>query len=201
MTNDQLMQIMPLARWRAAGYVQPLNDAMAEFSITGRARQASFLAQIAHESGQLLSTVENLNYSAAGLLATWPKRFDATSAALYARQPERIANKVYADRLGNGDEASGDGWRFRGRGLIQITGRMNYCASGLALGYDLVTHPEFLESQVMACRSAAQWWRENCLNALADADDQHAIGRRINGGDNGMADRLALFATAERVLA
>lgn len=200
MTLDQLLQIMPAARHRAAGYLGPLNDAMKEFSITGKKRQASFLSQIAHESGHLVSIVENLNYSAAGLLATWPSRFNVQTSAQYARQPEKIANRVYADRMGNGSEASGDGWRFRGRGLIQITGTDNYKACGAGLGYDLLAHPQFLESQVMACRSAAWWWRSNGLNSLADAGDQRAVGRRINGGDTGQADRLALFAVADRVL-
>ena len=201
MTLEDLLNIMPQARWRAANYLAPLNSAMAEFSIAGKKRQASFLSQIAHESGHLVNVVENLNYGAAGLMSTWPTRFDVHTSAKYARRPEQIANYVYANRMGNGNEASGEGWRFRGRGLIQITGADNYQLCGDALGYDLIAHPEFLEAPALAARSAAWWWRSNGMNALADAGDQRAVGRRINGGDNGQADRLALFAVADRVLA
>ncbi|WP_317201500.1 glycoside hydrolase family 19 protein [Janthinobacterium sp.] len=201
MNLTQLLTIMPLAGARGAGFLDPLNAAMAEFNISTPVRQASFLSQAGHESGQLSATVENLNYGAPGLLTTFPTRFSAGDAAAYARQPERIANRAYANRIGNGDEASGDGWRFRGRGLIQITGRAAYIACGAALGYDLLANPQFLEVPALAARSAAWWWSAHGCNALADAGDQTAVTRRVNGGTNGLVERLALFAIAQQVLA
>lgn len=185
-------------------WVSALNEAMLRFEITTRDRAAAFLAQIAHECGVSAITtrvrlVENLNYSASGLIATWPGRFPTLAVAnQYARQPERIANKVYANRLGNGDEASGDGWRFRGRGLMQVTGRANYRAAGAALGLDLETNPAALEQPLPAALAAAHFWQVSGLNELADDrldDDDVAdftrISKVINGGYNGLADRQA----------
>src|ERR1041385_1279298 len=132
-----LSRIMPRAP-EVAAWSRVLDRAMEEFSIDTPLRKAAFLAQVAYESSELRRLVENLNYSAAGLRSTWPKRFPSDALArAYARQPERIANYVYANRLGNGDVASGDGWRFRGRGLLQVTGRSNYTAVGAALGLPL----------------------------------------------------------------
>lgn len=199
-TND-LLRIMPLAHGNAALFAPYLTTAMAEFGITGPAREASFLAQIAQESGQLANVAENLNYGTMGLLSTFPTHFTPADAALYARQPERIANRAYANRMGNGDEASGDGWRYRGRGLVQITGRTNYLTCAAALGCDLAGSPQLLESPALASRSAAWFWHTNGLNTLADAGDQRAVTRRINGGTNGLAERLAFFNTAQEVFA
>src|SRR5262249_45263268 len=154
LNSAQLAQVMPRAPnpnvWSAV-----LDDAMAEFEINTAIRAAAFLAQVAQESGELNTLVENLNYSAAGLRATWPNRFTSSAMAnAYARQPERIADFVYAGRLGNGNEASGDGWRFRGRGLLQITGRSNYQAVGQAIGLPLDQDPARLELPEPAARSA-----------------------------------------------
>lgn len=201
LTIDTLNKIMPKARSQAGIFLPALNAAMAEFDIDTPARQASFLAQVGVESGQFSALVENLNYSAAGLLATFKTRFTATQAAEYARHPERIANRAYANRMGNGAESSGDGWRYRGRGLIQITGRANYATAGAALGLDLIEQPELLEQPVNACRSAAWWWDAHDLNALADVGDQVRVTKRVNGGTNGLADRLALFSIAQKELA
>ncbi|MBG8559713.1 glycoside hydrolase family 19 protein [Pseudomonas qingdaonensis] len=152
-------------------------------------------------TGHLRSLVENLNYSADALARTWPTRFTALSSAAYARQPEKIANKVYADRMANGPESSGDGWRYRGRGLIQLTGRSNYRAAADELGLPLVDKPKLLEQPEFACQSAAWWWSQNRLNELADAGKFEAITRKINGGLNGQADRVALYERALKVLA
>ncbi|MHA5526101.1 glycoside hydrolase family 19 protein, partial [Pseudomonas aeruginosa] len=150
-TEQQLLQIFPHAGPRAGVFVGALNRGMTRFGITSPVRAAAFLAQVGHESGQLTRLVENLNYSARGLAATWPSRYlgaDGQPNALaqrLARNPRAIANNAYASRNGNGDEASGDGWRYRGRGLLQITGRSNYRAAGTGLGQPLEQEPELLE--------------------------------------------------------
>jgi putative chitinase len=190
---------------RAAVFEPWLAAAACERAIaTSPARLAAFLAQIAHESAELARTVENLNYSAAGLRKTWPSRFPTLALAeVYARKPMAIANKVYADRLGNGPEASGDGWRFRGRGLIQLTGRSNYRAAALALGLPLEGEPELLEQPGPASRSAAWYWQDRGLNELADAGIGEAfanITRRINGGLTGHAERVRYWARAKQAL-
>lgn len=170
-TLVQLVAIMPLARARAAVFVAPLNAAMVEFGISTPARQSSFLAQVAHESGQLV----------------------------YVR--ELASGAAYEARLDLGNVQPGDGTRFRGRGLIQVTGRTNYAACGQALGLDLLAQPALLEQTVNACRSAGWFWQSHGLNALADVGDQVAVSKRINGGTNGLAERLAYFKVAKRVLA
>jgi putative chitinase len=167
----QLLLIMPYAgQRRVATFIDPLVAAMAEFGITTLARQASFIAQIGHESGQL----QYVRVLASG--------------------------DAYEGRKDLGNTSPGDGRRYKGRGLIQITGRANYAACGVALSLDLLAQPELLEQPVNACRSAAWFWRTHGLNELADAGDQVKVTRRINGGTNGLAERLALFAVAQRVL-
>ncbi|OEC45004.1 glycoside hydrolase family 19 [Pseudomonas sp. 1D4] len=177
------------------------------FSLTTPNRQSAFLAQAAHESSGFTRLTENLNYSATGLAATWPGRFrgadgqpNALARALH-RRPEAIANVVYANRMGNGPEASGDGWRYRGRGLLQITGRAQYQRCGAALGLPLVEQPDLLAQPEPAVLSAAWFWQVNGLNELADARDFEAITRRINGGLNGLAERRALWAKFREALA
>ncbi|MNP38453.1 Chitinase class I [compost metagenome] len=197
-TKQQLLQILPNAGPVAGVFVPAMNDAMARFKIDSRLRAAAFLAQVGHESGHLRQLVENLNYSAKGLMATWPTRFDATLAAQYARQPERIAAAVYNGRMGN--TAPGDGWRYRGRGLIQVTGKANYQNAGAALGLDLVAHPELLKQPGHAAMSAAWYWSANGLNELADAGQFEKITRKINGGLNGQVERVALRDCAATVL-
>lgn len=207
LTEQQLLQILPNARPVAGVFVPALNRAMARFRIDSPVRRAAFLAQIGHESGQLRRLVENLNYSAAGLAATWPGRFRASDgqpnplAKRLARLPESIANHVYADRLGNGPAATGDGWRYRGRGLIQLTGRDNYRACGSAIGADLLAAPDLLEQAEWAAMSAAWFWSSSGLNELADAGRFEDITRRINGGTHGQPQRLALWRAGQEVLA
>lgn len=197
LTADILRAALPAARpTDIAKFATPLADACAEWGIDTPLRLAAFLAQIAHESGQLRTLAENLNYSAEALLRVFPRHFDAGRAAAYARQPERIGSRVYGNRMGNGDEASGDGWRYRGRGLIQVTGKANYAACGTALGLDLIAQPELLEQPAPAARSAAWFWHRHDLNGLADARDIETITRRINGGLTGLEDRKAHYARA-----
>lgn len=170
MTPADLIKIMPFARDRVAVFAEPLNAAMMEFNISTKARQASFLAQVGHESGQLR----------------------------YVR--ELASGEAYEGRKDLGNTQPGDGVRFKGRALLQITGRANYKACGDALGFDLIAHPELLETPVLACRASAWWWRSHGCNELADKGDQTLVTRRVNGGTNGLQDRLALFAVADRVL-
>ncbi|MCV0147186.1 glycoside hydrolase family 19 protein [Pseudomonas aeruginosa] len=205
-TEQQLLQIFPNAGPQAGVFAGALNRGMTRFGITPPARVAAFLAQIGHESSQLTRLVENLSYSARGLAATWPSRYrgaDGNPNALalnLARHPQAIANNTYASRNGNGDEASGDGWRYRGRGLLQITGRANYRTAGAGLGQPLEAEPELLEQPDWAALSAAWWWSTHGLNELADRGEFAAITRRINGGTNGQAERLELWERAKRVL-
>lgn len=196
LTVEQLREAMPtLSEERAAELLPQLNSAMEEFDINTPERRRMFLAQIGHESADLSVLSENLNYSEERLLEVFPGYFDEETAGEYAGQPERIANRVYADRMGNGDEDSGDGWRYRGRGAMQITGRDNYEAVGEALELDLVNHPELLEQPGNAMRAAAWWWENAGLNETVDANpnDVEAVTRVINGGTHGLDDRQARF--------
>ncbi|WET08614.1 glycoside hydrolase family 19 protein [Pseudomonas sp. D3] len=198
-TQQQLLQIFPNAGRQTGVFVPALNTAMNRYGIVGTPRAAAFIAQIGHESGQLTRLVENLNYSVDGLMKTWPSRFDLVRATAAARNPEQIANIVYAGRIGNA--APCDGWKYRGRGLIQVTGKTNYAACGEALGLDLINQPELLEQPQYAAMSAAWFWSANGLNTLADTGDLTKITQRINGGTNGIADRQALYDKALKVLA
>ena len=198
-TVQQLLQILPNAGPVAGVFVPVLNTAMSRYQIVGAKRIAAFVAQVGHESGHLTRLVENLNYSADALRKTWPSRFDAELATAVARKPEQIANIAYGNRMGN--STPGDGWKYRGRGLIQITGKNNYRACGEALGLDLIAQPELLEKPQHACMSAAWYWASRGLNTLADAGSFSKITQRINGGQTGAADRQALYARALKVLA
>lgn len=206
MNDGQFTALFPNARRQAGVFVPALNEAMTRFKIDSTVRAAAFLAQVGHESGGLTRLVENLNYNAAGLAATWPSRFrapDGKPSALaeqIARKPEAIANAVYGGRMGNGSPASGDGWRYRGRGLIQLTGRANYTEAGKALGVDLAAKPELLESALWACLTAAWFWASHGLNELADAGRFDDITQRINGGQNGREERHALWERAKAAL-
>lgn len=199
LTAALLRTIMPKAdgdTWAAA-----LTPAMAEFSIDTAARAAAFLGQLAHESIELTHTEENLSYSSRRLLEVWPKRFTAVTAEMYARQPEKLANYVYADRNGNGDAASGDGWRYRGRGPIQLTGRRNYAAAGKGISLALEAQPDLVKDPTVGARTAAWYWHDHGLNAVADTGNIAAITRAINGGVHGLHERERYTALALAVLA
>lgn len=176
-----------------------------DFHVDTVDRMAAFLAQCAHESALFKRTVENLNYSEAGLQATFKTHFSASECAAYAHRPEMIANRAYANRGGNRDEASGDGWAFRGRGLIQVTGRDNYHACSIALYGDdrLLRQSELLEQPEGAVRSAAWFWQSHGLNELADrasAASFCAMTKKINGGYSELDKRQALWEQFKKAL-
>jgi putative chitinase len=187
----------------ANAHLESLIDGMSRWSIDTPARIAAFLAQVGHESADLARTEENLNYSADGLRKTWPNRFPTIAVARqYARKPEAIANFVYAGRMGNGNVLSGDGWTYRGRGLLQLSGRQNYHAYAVEMGEpDL--RPDRLAKTPHAALSACWFWNNRNLNLLADYDDAEAVKavtRRINGGLMGLEDRMARWHVARAAL-
>jgi putative chitinase len=186
-------------RCDAAVWAPALEAACARFEIDSDLRLTHFLAQVSQESAGLTVFEENLNYSAEALAKLWPGRFAPPLNAQYARQPERIANRAYMGRMGNGDEASGDGWRFRGRGPIQITGRAGYVALSPVQGVDLEGSPDALLQPALGALVAAQYWAERGCNELADADDIKTITRRINGGLTGLDGRQAAFQAARAI--
>src|SRR5215218_9633064 len=171
-TIEQLQSILPQCPKDRLETCHPcLIKALEEFEITTPLRIAAFVAQTAHESGEYRLVRENLSYSADGLVRTWPRRFTKEKAALYARKPEKIASFVYGGRNGNGDEESGDGWRYRGRGFIQVTFRDNYRFCGERLKTDLLSTPELLEQPDFAFRSAGWNWESRERSELADGGE------------------------------
>lgn len=181
-------------------YLEPLKAAMALHAIDTEERVSHFLAQVAHESAGFTRISENLNYSAAGLANTWPRRFRGDDgqpnglAHQLHRKPQLIANHVYANRMGNGSVASGEGWKYRGRGLIQLTGKDNYRAASIALyGSDLLlVDPDKLLESDAAAMTACWFWNTNGLNELADLGNVATVTRRINGGTIGLEHRAEL---------
>lgn len=178
-----------------------INEVVEKYKLSTPRRLAMWIAQCSHESQGFKRLTENLSYSANALHRTWPARFHTLAEAReYERQPERIANKVYGGRMGNGPEASGDGWRYRGRGLIQLTGRASYSACGEALQVDLLFTPDLLTTKQFAALSAGWFWSTRKLNALSDTGDVTGVTRTINGGTNGLEERRALYQKALTVL-
>jgi len=184
------------------GYIEPLNTVGEYYEMfININRIAGFLAQLAHESGGFNFTKENLNYSAKGLMTTFKKYFpDETTAKRYERKPEMIANKVYANRMKNGDEASGDGYRFCGRGLIQLTGRDNYTKFAEALEMSIEDTVSYLETPNGALASAGWFWDNNKLNQYCDSGDFVTLTKRINGGTIGLEDRKHHYEIALQML-
>lgn len=176
--------------------ISQLNEIATKFNITTTLRLAHFLAQCAHESGNFRAVSENLNYSKDGLVRIFPKYFPGALAESYARQPEKIASRVYASRMGNGDEASKEGWKFRGRGYIQLTGKNNYANFSKFIGEDCVSNPDLVAAKYPLA-SAAFFFNSNNLWAICDkgADEATvtAVTRRVNGGTIGLPDRIKHF--------
>ena len=198
-----LLEALGIRHALAVQWLPHISQAAHRYQIDANPRRvAAWLATIAHESARLTVTVENLNYSAQGLAQTWPSRYaDMTGepnalAQSIARKPAAIASLTYANRMGNGPSETGDGWIYRGRGLIQITGRGNYDRSGDELGLDLILNPERLEEPYYAALSSAEWWHRNGCNELADTGDMAAVTRRVNGGLTGLDDRLKLYSAS-----
>jgi len=172
-----------------------LDETCQEFAIDNPFRIAGFLSQTAHESAGFKFVSENLNYSAASLMRVWSQRFPTLEIAQrYAMQPERIANRAYADRMGNGSESSGDGWKYRGRGLIQLTGKNNYVAYSMACDNEALQKPDIVAEPKYAAESAGWFWSVNRLNQLADKQDVVGMTKRINGGTNGLDDRQMKYS-------
>ena len=193
-TTAQLAEFAPHAD---PAFAEALSGAAERFQITG-GRLPHWLGQCHEESQGFTRLVENLNYSASRLAVVWPARFPTVASAQpFANDPEALANKVYGGRLGNTE--AGDGWRYRGRGLFQLTGRSNYRAAGEALGLPLEASPEFVALPSYAALTAAWFWDNHGLNALADADDIEGITRAINGGLNGLAERKAQVVRAKAI--
>jgi putative chitinase len=172
-----------------------------EYEINTPARLAAWLAQCAHESGNFLFLKENLNYKAASLRKVFPKYFpDDTIATRYANKPEMIANRVYANRMGNGDETTGDGFRYCGRGLIQLTGKNNYTFFAGSLDISVEECAEYLQTFEGAVQSACWFWEQNKLNQYADSGDILTMTKRINGGTIGLEDRQKHYTHALHIL-
>ena len=203
-SDTQLKAIMPNATdENRKQFVEYFNRHADRFGITTPMRAVGFLSQVAVESAELRATSENLKYSAKGLQRTFPRYFKTPElAAAYAYKPVQIANRVYANRMGNGSEASGDGWRYRGRGLIQLTGKNNYSAyqqSGYCTG-NILQNPDLVAKYPGALKSAMWYWMKNGLNQLADTADVSAMTRRINGGTNGLDERKQYYDRARKAL-
>ena len=182
-------------------WLGPLEETFAKYDISTPIRQAYFIGQCAHESNNFTRLEEGLNYSAARLMAVWPSRFPNFDVAnQYANNPEKLANYVYVGRLGNGNEESGDGWHYHGRGLIQLTGKDNYANCGAGLGVDLLGNPNMLIDPKYAALSAGWFWNKKGLNALADSKDYDTMTKRINGGLIGLDDRKVKISKAISVL-
>jgi putative chitinase len=182
-------------------WVEPLNQTFSRFDISTPAQQASFIGQASHESGNFKTLEENLQYRAETLMRVWPKRFPTLEfAKQYEKNPKKIANSVYSNRMGNRDEASGDGHRFRGRGLFQLTGHSNYFHAGKALGEDFVMNPDLVATPMYAALTAGFFWQTHKLNQYADARDYVTMTKKINGGTIGLADRQKHIAHALEVL-
>jgi putative chitinase len=200
-TADQLSSILPVNKQTAA-LAEVLNELFPKYSITTLNRASGFIAQCGHESNGFTVLKENLNYSAQGLRGIFGKYFkDDATAAAYARQPEKIANKVYASRMGNGDESSGDGYRFRGRGAIQLTGTTNYTSFAKSINKSIVETIAYLDTLEGAVESACWFWKENNINSFCDENDIVGMTKRINGGTNGIDDRTSHYIHAKEVLA
>ena len=193
---NQLQRLKIGSEW-----VDPLNETFERFGIVSARQQAGFIGQCGHECGNFKVLEENLNYRAATLMKLWSKRFPTLEIANeYAGNARKIANKVYSSRMGNRDEASGDGWRFRGRGCIQLTGHSGYYHAGQALGVDFVKEPDLVATPKYAALSAGWFWSTHKCNELAEVQDWIGLTKKINGGTIGLADRIKHINEAHDVL-
>jgi putative chitinase len=200
LTKQQLRELLPknpyIDHWHRA-----LSHLLPDYEINTPQRIAAFIAQCAHESGNFVFLTENLNYKAESLMKIFGKYFkDMATAKAYEKKPEKIANRIYANRMGNGDEASGDGWRYRGRGLIQLTGKTNYTWFAASLEISAEEAAEYTQTFEGAAQSACWFWETNKLNNEADKGDIKTMTRKINGGFIGLDDRIKHYNHALHVL-
>lgn len=194
--SDQLKQLGIGAEW-----VDPLNETFQKFNILTPKQQGAFIGQCGHECGNFKVLEENLNYRAATLMKLWPKRFPTQEVAnSYEKNPKKIANMVYSSRMGNRDEASGDGYRFRGRGCIQLTGHSNYYHAGQACGVDFVMSPDLVGTPKYAAITAGWFWSTHNCNTLSENQDWIALTKKINGGTIGLKERIEHTEKAISVL-
>jgi len=202
MITPELLTKAKICDKGAAEKWAPFLAAAAEkYEINTPLRVAGWLTQCAHESNNFRNLVENLNYSQDGLLKTFPKYFTTLEAAIYARKPEKIANRVYQARMGNASELSGDGWKYRGRGLIQLTGKAQYKAYSQVSHVDVLENPDLVATPEHAAMTAAWFWKTNGLNDLADSRDIIGMSKRVNGGTNGLEHRKQLYAQITTAIA
>jgi len=202
LTKAKIAKILDKSKEPDAWF-EAFNAVLPKYEINTTERVAAFLAQCGHESAGFTVLQENLNYSASGLASVFKKYFTTDEAAAYARQPERIANRVYGGRMGNGAEASGEGYKFRGRGIIQLTGKENYTNASKAIFNDdtLIKDPDMINKDKKIAVEVACWfWKKTGLNALADAGDIKGMTKRINGGYIGLDDRIAHYNSALAIL-
>ena len=200
LTLDQLKQLLPknpyVDHWHKA-----LAQLLPDYEINTPQRIAAFIAQCAHESGGFMFLKENLNYRAESLMRVWPKYFPTIDIARqYEKKPEKIANRAYANRMGNGPEESGDGWKFAGKGLIQLTGRTNYTWFAASLEISVEEASEYLQTFEGAAQSACWFWENNNLNRFADVGDIKGMTKVINGGYIGLEDREKHYQHALHVM-
>ena len=198
MVNAEQLQKLHIG----ADWVDALNETFSRFNINTKNQQAMFIGQCSHECGNFRLLEENLNYRAETLMKLWPKRFPSLEfAKQYEKNPRKIANSVYANRMGNRDEASGDGYRFRGRGALQCTGHSTYFHAGKALGVDFVMQPDLVATPKYAALTAGWFWDTHKLNPPSDALDYTKVTKIINGGTIGLDDRIKHVQHALAVLA
>ncbi len=201
-STDTFKTLFPKAK-NPDVWVMALNETLLKYNITAGPRLWMFLAQCGHESGGFSILRENLNYSAQGLLKIFPRYFNEKTAEQYARVPAKIANRVYGGRMGNGSESSGDGWKYSGRGVIQLTGKDNYVAFSLAHFKDLraVDNPDMLLDPFVAVASACWYWNSRKLNVPSDKEDIATATKLINGGLIGLEDRKKEYAHVKKIMA
>ncbi len=201
LTKELLSELLPVAKAdKIALYAPFVNEVIERYQLDTPLRIAHFIGQTAHESAYYNVIKENLNYSAEGLLKTFKKYFTPELATQYARQPSLIANRVYANRGGNGNEESGDGWKYSGKGILQITFKVNYELCGQELDQDFVSNPDDLLLPRNAVKSAGWYWSLHKLNKLADVNDILTLTKRINGGLNGLEERKLITNRALKIL-
>jgi putative chitinase len=177
-------------------WVDPLNQTFAKFGIDDVNKQAAFLGQCAHECNHFKTLEENLNYRAETLQKLFGHKFNPGEIEVYAHNPEKIANRIYGNRMGNREESSGDGWRFHGRGCIQLTGHDNYWHFGQAINKDMVKEPQLVATPMYAALSAGWFWKTHGCNELAEAQNWEGLTKRINGGLFGLEERVRLIHQA-----